>query len=132
MALTRSDVARRIGKSIATVRRLEAGGELNPTRSYAGVHIFDEHEVAELAERFAARERIPAARSCWLREFPSRRETDRQSRKWSTDVVARELADVRRENDALRQRLRLVRSAVELWLEEGPTEDVIDALRLAL
>jgi hypothetical protein len=42
--LTRSQVARRLGKSIATVRRME-GSELHPWKDDAGVHRFDPDEV---------------------------------------------------------------------------------------
>lgn len=42
--LTRSGVAKRLGKSIATVRRME-GVELHPTRGSNGVHLFDPDEV---------------------------------------------------------------------------------------
>jgi len=42
--LTRSGVAKRLGKSIATVRRME-GMELHPTRGSNGVHLFDPDEV---------------------------------------------------------------------------------------
>jgi hypothetical protein len=46
--LTRSGVAKRLGKSIATVRRME-GHELHPVKDENGVHRFDPEEVAEVA-----------------------------------------------------------------------------------
>jgi hypothetical protein len=46
--LTRAQVARRLGKSIATVRRLE-GSQLHPRRDASGVFRFDEAEVSRLA-----------------------------------------------------------------------------------
>jgi hypothetical protein len=46
--LTRAQVARRLGKSIATVRRLE-GDQLHPRRDDAGVYRFDSAEVDRLA-----------------------------------------------------------------------------------
>src|SRR5690606_14384846 len=46
--LTRTGVARRLGKSIATVRRME-GVELHPTRDERGVHHFDPDEVDAVA-----------------------------------------------------------------------------------
>lgn len=52
--LTRSQVANRLGKSIATVRRME-GTELHPRRSPEGVNLFDPVEVAEVARRGRAR-----------------------------------------------------------------------------
>lgn len=46
--ITRSQVARRIGKSIATVRRLE-GDKLHPTIGPRNIRLFDEGEVAAVA-----------------------------------------------------------------------------------
>ena len=46
--LTRSQVAKRLGKSIATVRRLE-GDRLHPRRDEAGINRFDPAEVDRLA-----------------------------------------------------------------------------------
>lgn len=46
--LTRAGVAKRLGKSIATVRRIE-GVELHPTSDERGVHHFDPDEVDAVA-----------------------------------------------------------------------------------
>lgn len=46
--LTRMQVARRLGKSVATVRRLE-GHSLNPVRDGRGIHRFHPEEVERLA-----------------------------------------------------------------------------------
>ena len=46
--LTRSGVAKRLGKSIATVRRME-GVELHPTLGTDGVHLFEPGEVDDVA-----------------------------------------------------------------------------------
>src|SRR5262245_10175810 len=62
--LTRAAVAKRLGKSIATVRRLE-GSELNPIRDSRGVVRFAEVEVAALAARMA-KGVVVAARGDWL------------------------------------------------------------------
>jgi hypothetical protein len=48
--LTRAQVAKRLGRSIATVRRLE-GVALHPTRDPAGIHRFDDDEVQAVAGR---------------------------------------------------------------------------------
>jgi uncharacterized protein YlxW (UPF0749 family) len=48
--LTRSQVARRLGRSLATVRRAE-GKALHPTVDGRGVHRFDASEVDALAAR---------------------------------------------------------------------------------
>ena len=55
--LTRIQVARRLGKSVATVRRLE-GAQLHPYVDASGVHRFDVREV----ERLARRLNVPGAR----------------------------------------------------------------------
>lgn len=57
--LTRVQVARRLGKSIATVRRLE-GSQLHPRRDASGVLRFDDAEVHRLA---AARGLVHGRRS---------------------------------------------------------------------
>lgn len=46
--MTRQQVARRLGKSLATVRRIE-GVLLHPTRDSRGIHRFDGAEVEALA-----------------------------------------------------------------------------------
>ena len=47
--LTRSQVAKRLGKSIATIRRME-GTELFPTRDARGVYRFDPKEVDQVLQ----------------------------------------------------------------------------------
>ena len=63
--LTRSQVARRLGKSIATVRRME-GFDLNPWTDERGVNRFDADEVDAVAKsaghRAPQRLDLPAAR----------------------------------------------------------------------
>jgi hypothetical protein len=51
--LTRSQVAKRIGKSVATVRRME-GATLHPEISPKGVRLFNEAEVNRVADAVAA------------------------------------------------------------------------------
>lgn len=50
--LTRSQVAARLGRSLATIRRLE-GKELHPEKDGRGVNRFDAEEVQEVAQRLA-------------------------------------------------------------------------------
>ena len=50
--LTRMQVARRLGKSLATVRRLE-GSVLHPRRDANGIHRFNPAEVEHVAEEAA-------------------------------------------------------------------------------
>lgn len=69
--LTRAQVAKRLGKSIATVRRLE-GDQLHPRRDEAGINRFDAAEVNRLAadlrlgRRRRTRDVDPAAASSSL------------------------------------------------------------------
>jgi|GEM_PF-6213731 len=51
--MTRSQVARTLKRSIATVRRME-GNELHPWRDSKGVHRFDAGEVADVARQLRA------------------------------------------------------------------------------
>ncbi|HET9622455.1 MAG TPA: MerR family transcriptional regulator [Kofleriaceae bacterium] len=52
-ALTRGQVAERLGVSVSTVRRFEAQERLHPTRDENGVNQFDVVQVAELALELA-------------------------------------------------------------------------------
>lgn len=53
MMLTRSGVTKRIGRSIATVRRME-GRSLHPTQDADGVHWFEPREVEVVLRQRAA------------------------------------------------------------------------------
>ena len=64
--LTRAGVAKYLGKSIATVRRLE-GRDLFPRVDKRGVHRFYETEVSCVRDRLRAGILVPAARGKWLR-----------------------------------------------------------------
>ncbi len=66
--LTRGQVAKRIGKSIATVRRLE-GVEFHPKRDAGGVFRFDPREVDRVAARLRQKRRGHVGtngRSAWF------------------------------------------------------------------
>ena len=73
--LTRSQVARRLGRSVSTVRKME-GRVLHPTIGARGVRIFDFDEVEEVAERIRATgralERAPRGAG-FSRDDPARR-----------------------------------------------------------
>lgn len=64
MMLTRSAVAKRIQRSVATVRRLE-GNELFPQLDERGVHRFEEAEVEEVRQQLQLGT-VHAARGRWL------------------------------------------------------------------
>ena len=119
--ITRAQVAERIGKSIATVRRLQSGGELTSCRDRRGVHRFDERDVAELVERYSNGERIAAARGASI--SVSRIRVGRTQSRVGDDT---EIADLRRENAELRERLDVARCAVELLVERGLIDEVFD------
>lgn len=61
--MTRQQVAKRLGKSLATVRRLE-GGRLHPRQDARGVHHFRSEEVEALA-RDVAQGRISLWQELW-------------------------------------------------------------------
>src|SRR5688572_10799787 len=64
--LTRRGVAKQLGKSVATVRRLE-GSELHPTADACGVHRFPRAQVERLRRRIRDGQAVSAARGEWLR-----------------------------------------------------------------
>jgi hypothetical protein len=63
--LTRIEVARRLGKSVATVRRME-GTMLHPRRDYAGVHRFDLKEIERVIETIRESTGGERRRSRWF------------------------------------------------------------------
>lgn len=67
--LTRGQVAKRLGKSVATVRRLE-GRELHPRRDAKGVLRFDPDEVEAVAQGTVG----DSTRSDWLEDELATRE----------------------------------------------------------
>ena len=82
--LTRSQVARRIGRSLATVRRLE-GKELHPRPDARGVNRFDPGEVDALADRLMETGSVPALRDD---EPPSAEGAYRQDAQTITKLTA--------------------------------------------
>lgn len=106
--LTRTGVARVLGKTVSTVGRLE-GEVLFPVHDERGVHWFEPREVERVAERMREG-RVRCARGDYLNETRFRR-----GRKKG------ELARARRENDSLgSENVRLTRRVREL---EGHLEE---------
>lgn len=134
--LRRSQVARRLRRSISSVRRLERR-ELFPVRDARGVHWFDEHEVDELARRLARGE-VTAAQGAWLSggEQPRRAptpEVKRQSagrRGEGSPRLEHELTALKRENAELRERVRAFILGVETLLDRGPVDEALQMLAL--
>jgi len=93
--MTRKQVAQRLGKSLATVRRIE-GVLLHPTQDARGVHRFNCDEVEALA-RDIERGRQPLARSMRgdagepSNDFPWRDDTA------SNSALLKELDQLRKE-----------------------------------
>ena len=139
--LTRAGVARRLGKCVATVRRLEEAGELTPGVNWRGVHIFDEDEVEELRERFAEEGSIPAAHSAWFdsdragafgSSGPNVARHDASAPSEAALLNHDEVAKLRRENAQLRGRIAVARDAVEIWRDGRPISDVLELLEAVL
>ena len=115
--LTRSAVAKKLGRSLATVRRLE-GKELFPRCDSRGVNWFDEADVERVAVRFA-RGDVPSAQGPWLRKRRG------HSQKGAVDPARREtsapsdsLAALSAENRRLRHELNEANSALAHLADE--------------
>ncbi len=140
--LTRSQVARRIGRSIATVRRLE-GTKLHPLVTSNGVRLFDPKEVGDVAHEVATTGRalggdIP---------FEVAPDIDEQADQASLSLQLRDLegqlleerqknVQLQREADGLRRRQQQWKAdiddacaAVVTALEGQLNADVLEALR---
>lgn len=63
--ITRGQVAKRLGKSIATVRRME-GRDLHPTPDQSGTLRFDPDEVERAARERGGARSVNSRRSPWL------------------------------------------------------------------
>ena len=101
--LTRSAVAKRIRRSLATVRRLE-GTELFPWRDARGVNRFDEAEVHRVAELLRRGEMF-AARGGWLKRRRGSGYSTSPASKTPPSHELREIECLRRENEALKREL---------------------------
>src|SRR5882724_5400885 len=106
--LTRSGVAKRLGKSIATVRRME-GAELHPIRGANGVHLFDPDEVdaAARGETVDRSHRVSdlAARG-YVDEGDARDPADAEDAERRVAALQAELAHQRRAHTVYVERLR--------------------------
>jgi len=94
--LTRSGVAKRLGKSIATVRRLE-GHALHPTVDGNGVHRFSDSQVRLLLQRIRSGESPEAAQGDWLSGVVPARHRHRKAPLLEPASVERQLIDARQE-----------------------------------
>ena len=121
--LKRSHVAKRLGRSLATVRRLE-GVELHPIIDEDGVHLFDEAEVDEVAMRGrrdpsddgSAASPTKHAPSAWLRaELARRAREDDEDREHTARLQAQraELEALDRQRAEERDRRQRIRETEE-------------------
>jgi hypothetical protein len=118
--LTRSEVARRIGRSVATVRRME-GRSLHPESGPRGVRNFDPDEVDYVAERIA---RSGRALDDDLPDFRASRDAEgRDERSQGKDEQLREAL---REVTHLKDLLRRAKVDQSKWTAR--VEDAVDTV----
>jgi hypothetical protein len=110
--MTRGQVARRLGKSIATVRRLE-GTQLHPRRDVNGILRFDPNEVERVARALGRGGRTTPAfsglRSAWFYaldddEVADPEEAEHRERLRKLEAEANAAAEARRAANAERLR----------------------------
>lgn len=124
--LTRAQVAKRLGRSIATVRRLE-GSELRPWRDARGVHRFALADVERVLVRRAAG--LPSAASAGLVESGRRVASTRTTA--STDCGASESSAVERLTQIQHQLLEALEPLSERQLARLPG-DLVGAILAAI
>jgi hypothetical protein len=125
--LTRSQVAKRLGRSIATVRKME-GRALHPVQNERGVWLFDDDEVDDIAQAVAASGR---ALSCdddaeptpWDGDQDS--QSDRTSRAdvFEFEQAQRRIREHRAEIAALQARVDSLEEDAALDLDEPFDDD---------
>lgn len=101
---TRTQVARYLGKSIATVRRME-GVVLHPWVDDSGVHRFDPDEIHAFGER-ASTAFVPEAHSSWFHDRVGR---DREAAERRDDQAAEAQADLQKRLSDLERELAQAR-----------------------
>lgn len=107
--LTRTDVAKMLGKSVATVRRLE-GHVLFPVKDWRGVHRFDGWDVERLRNN-------PDRMRRWARSRWFERHADRKPRNGSPAPSATTTPQAMRSNARV---VAVVSELVECLLECDP------------
>jgi len=127
--LTRSGVAKRLGKSLATVRRME-GVELHPTRDERGVHHFDPEEVEAVARGEILTDRSHRLGAPWLGERIERYEPMERVRVSSAEDVERErMREQKRRAEVVRDEVaKQVLEQVARMERERLIADVLDTI----
>ena len=110
--MTRKQVALRLGKSVATVRRIE-GVLLYPTRDVRGVHRFDVSEVDALARR------VKSGRVQLSQEFSP---TNGKAYEFATRESCERCARLKRRVDGLLEELDEQRGQHELEVRDFQRE----------
>jgi phage terminase Nu1 subunit (DNA packaging protein) len=119
MPLTRSQVAQRLGRSIATVRALEERGVLNPRRGRRGRRLFDVDQVDKLVADAAATGRVLAPGEAAHSHGTSGRGATIEGGAHRDLVAARrQIAVLERSGAALRAELDCVRAQIVEVVEE--------------
>jgi len=121
LALPRAEVAERLGRSVATVRRLE-GSKLHPKISARGTRLFDPGEVDALAREVqeTGRALSPTDRTVPQEDRPSWEEYDELQEqvdmlRAENRDLATELQDAHSRADAAQSQLSKLRHAVRRW-----------------
>lgn len=135
--LTRSQVAKRLGKSIATVRRME-GSDLHPKRDERGVFQFDFDEVEAIAraERGGSARVKNAELAGWRRGSARRQGLSENASDQSVPVeeVVRlrclrgQIERLQEKNDELRNALVLMAEYVAPGLREGEGREMLSTI----
>lgn len=126
LMLTRSQVARRIGRSVATVRRME-GHSLHPDVGPRRMRLFDVDEVEDVAERIARSGRA-LGHNTFVLDRPGPARQSRPSSDAASGKISRLnqlLAETRDNHAAWRAR---VEDAVETVVASATEDDVLLAL----
>src|SRR5688572_24278603 len=134
--LTRSQVATMLGKSIATVRRME-GHELHPKRNRAGVHLFDPDEVRAVRSGTSILRVIPESQRLHRHAWPEphrdeKRDTDAESGQQAPHMAPEQLAQLLRAARAEGAKEERVRLDAERTLEQAVASRQRDAEEQAL
>jgi hypothetical protein len=122
-------VARRLGRSLATVRRME-GVALHPTRSQRGVWLFDEAEVEEVARDVADSGRaLPGSEDNGVpprwqpEEDPEQHEPAPVADACEFERAQRRISEQRVELAALRARVSSLEEDIAIDLGEGDDDE---------
>lgn len=117
--MTRAEVAKALGRSISTVRRME-GKELNPFCDSFGVHQFDPDEVENLAEDL---QRHGRRQDQYAEEYPAFiLESQLQSVRSDNEKLQKENARLQEQNALAVELLEITSEAISCAQRAGSTD----------